>query len=147
MRPRMRLRTLAILIVGATGIGGAGWLWLNAGPAPDSFAERYAVRAPGPPPPAFQRYMARRLFDGALAFAPTFLAAPQSVAPLVPHNMTGRDGLVLAFALPASPITPPVALAPAPQVPASAPLDLVPLPPTRPRVIIDTDRVFDDAAI
>lgn len=148
MRPNI---LAAILVVGAAGVATAAWFvgWPGGSREPtDSFAERFAVPAPTPPSRALQRYAARLLYDGALAFYPAFVNAPQSVATVAPLNMTGRDGLGLAFTLPAQPLLPAPAEPEGAVTPSSvSPLEHVPLPPTRPKVIIDSDRVIDDDAI
>jgi hypothetical protein len=142
-----------MLLIGAAGAGATAWFvgWPGRSREPaDPFAARFAAVPPKPPSPALQRHAARRLFDGALAFTPGFVNAPQSVEALRPHNMTGRNGAPLAFTLPPQPMLPPPTSAPAPDVQGGSgpsPLDYVPLPPTRPRVIIDSDRVIDDDAI
>jgi hypothetical protein len=147
----MRLRLVAaILVVGALGVG--AWLWLGPRPAkaPDAFAVRFALERQSTPPPAVQRYAVRLRVLDALAFSPSFLAAPHPLYTLGRVDLSGAEGTKLALAPPVMGSAVPFANGPAttPAPPAAPPLANVPLPRRNPeRPFVPDDRVLDDAQI
>jgi hypothetical protein len=139
MRPRL---VAVILLACALGVG--AWLWLGerTGTAPpaDAFAARFAIERSSPPSPAMQRYVTRLRVADALAFSPSFIAAPQPLHPLGRVELAGDEGSRLAFAPPVSALPFVVSAPPAADIP-------LPRPRPGPRPFVPDDRVLDDAQI